>query len=65
MPSNSVKLYVYDISQGMAASLGQQLVGQHVPAIYHTGIAVFNREFFFGGGVQETAVRIIVVPRVS
>jgi len=50
-----VKLYVYDISQGMAAQLSPGLVGRLVPAIYHTGLASFNREFFFGGGVQETS----------
>eukprot|EP00656_Telonema_subtile_P049424 TRINITY_DN6140_c0_g1_i8.p1 TRINITY_DN6140_c0_g1~~TRINITY_DN6140_c0_g1_i8.p1 ORF type:complete len:488 (+),score=121.61 TRINITY_DN6140_c0_g1_i8:117-1580(+) len=48
-----VKLYVYDLSMGMARQLSPGLLGREIPAIYHTGIAAYNREFFFGGGIQE------------
>lgn len=51
---SKVRLYVYDLSMGMARQLSPGLLGREIPGIYHTGIAVFNREFFFGGGIQET-----------
>lgn len=53
--SPQVKLYVYDLSMGMARSLSPSLIGREIPGIYHTGIAVYNREFFFGGGIQEAS----------
>ena len=51
MSENKVTLYVYDISNGMAASLGQMIVGKHVEAIYHTSLVVFGKEFYFSGGI--------------
>lgn len=51
MIENKVTLYIYDISNGMAASFGQMIVGKHVEAIYHTSLVVFNKEFYFSGGI--------------
>lgn len=36
-PKFKVQLAVYDLSQGMARSLGPALLGMEVEAIYHTG----------------------------
>lgn len=47
-----VELAVYDLSRGMAASMSQQLLGQRIDAIYHTGIVVYGNEYYFGGGIQ-------------
>lgn len=47
-----VQLAVYDLSRGMAAAMSQQILGERIDAIYHTGIVVFSREYYFGGGVQ-------------
>jgi len=45
-----VELYVYDLSQGMAAMMSMPLLGFQLEAIYHTAIVYNGVEFFFGGG---------------
>ena len=47
-----IKLRLYDLSQGMAASFSQAVIGTHIEAIYHSGVDVFGTEYFFGGGIQ-------------
>lgn len=47
-----VKLYVYDLSGGMARSMSQQLLGFSIDAIYHTSIIFNNIEYFYGAGIQ-------------
>ena len=44
-----VELYIYDLSQGMAASLSPMLLGRSIEAIYHTAVVVYGREYFYGG----------------
>jgi hypothetical protein len=53
--SHEVQLVIYDLSAGMAKSLSAQFLGpQHaIDIIPHTGIIVYGREFFFGGGIQS------------
>jgi len=53
-PSNGVpvKLYVYDLSMGMARQFSQAFVGRQFEGIWHTGIVVYGNEYFFGGGLQ-------------
>ena len=48
---NKVILYIYDISNGMAATFGQMVIGKHIEAIYHSSIVVFGKEFYFSGGI--------------
>jgi len=48
-----VQLAVYDISMGMASQMSMALLGEQIEAIYHTGIIVYGKEFFFGGGIQQ------------
>ena len=48
-----VVLHVYDISNGHAARLSPVLLGEYIEAVYHTGVVVYNREYFFGGGIQS------------
>lgn len=51
-----VHLYVYDLSNGLAAQLSVQLTGRFFKAIYHTSIVIFDREYFFGGsGIESSA----------
>ncbi|KAF9447302.1 thioredoxin family protein [Macrolepiota fuliginosa MF-IS2] len=52
--SAPVKLYVYDLSNGMARSLSVQLTGRQIDGIWHTSIVVFGREIFYGQGVNIT-----------
>jgi hypothetical protein len=45
---------IYDLSQGMARNLSAQFLGPNhvIDMIPHTGILVFGKEYFFGGGIQ-------------
>ncbi|KAF2148252.1 DUF862-domain-containing protein [Myriangium duriaei CBS 260.36] len=49
-----VKLYVYDLSRGMARAMSQQFLGTQIDAIYHTAIVVNGVEYFFGQGIQQS-----------
>jgi hypothetical protein len=55
MSTWSVQLAVYDLSQGMARGLSAQFLGpaHAIDIIPHTGIVVYGREYFFGGGIQS------------
>ena len=54
--AHPVRLFVYDLSNGLAAQLSQQLTGRYFRAIFHTGIVVYDREYFFGGGGIESSL---------
>ncbi|KAE9530903.1 hypothetical protein AGLY_011365 [Aphis glycines] len=43
-----VVLYVYDLTGGMAKTLGQTLLQKNIEGIWHTAIIVFGKEYFFG-----------------
>eukprot|EP00117_Sycon_ciliatum_P030436 scpid67998/ scgid23990/ Desumoylating isopeptidase 1; PPPDE peptidase domain-containing protein 2; Protein FAM152B len=45
---NDVKLYVYDLSQGLASQLSLPLLGKKIDGIWHTGVVVYGTEYFFG-----------------
>jgi len=49
-----VYLAIYDLSHGMARSLSAQFLGPNhsIDIIPHSGVVVYNREYFFGGGIQ-------------
>jgi hypothetical protein len=49
-----VQLAVYDLSRGMAMMMSQQILGQRIDGIWHTGIVVNNVEYYFGGGIQRS-----------
>lgn len=52
--SFEVQLYIYDLSRGLAQSLLSQLLGKNIPAIYHTSIVAYGREYFYGGmGIES------------
>lgn len=46
-----VTLHCYDLSGGMAKMLSQSIVGKQIDGIWHTGICVFGKEYFFGNGI--------------
>lgn len=50
-----IKLHVYDLSQGMAAQFSRQLIGKHIEGVWHTGIVVYGKEYYFGGGISYDA----------
>nr|XP_046233334.1 desumoylating isopeptidase 1b [Scatophagus argus] len=44
-----VKLYVYDLSRGMARQLSPVMLGRQLDGIWHTAVVVHGKEFFFSG----------------
>lgn len=48
-----VRIFVYDLSQGMASMYSQSLIGKQVDGIWHTSVIVYDKEYFYGGGVQS------------
>ncbi|KAH9179329.1 DUF862-domain-containing protein [Lactarius sanguifluus] len=53
--SHPVKLYVYDLSNGLARTMSPQFLGRQIDGIWHTSVVVFNRELFYGMGIQIAA----------
>ncbi|KAF9525052.1 PPPDE putative peptidase domain-containing protein [Crepidotus variabilis] len=51
---SSVKLYVYDLTNGMAKQLSMQLTGKQIDGIWHTSVVVFGKEIFYGQGILMT-----------
>jgi len=47
-----VMLAVYDLSRGLAAAMSQAILGEQLEGIWHTGVVVYSKEYFFGGGIQ-------------
>ncbi|BCR90009.1 bifunctional C97 family peptidase/thioredoxin family protein [Aspergillus chevalieri] len=47
-----VKLYVYDLSKGLARMYSLALTGTQMDAIYHTSIVLDGTEYYFGQGIQ-------------
>lgn len=49
-----VTLNAYDLSQGLARQLSTTFLGKAIEAIWHTGIVVYGKEYYFGGGIQHS-----------
>ncbi|RYY82929.1 hypothetical protein EON63_12300, partial [archaeon] len=54
MSTFEVQLAVYDLSRGMARAMSQSILGQQIEGIWHTGIVVYGKEYYFGGGIQAS-----------
>mmetsp|Transcript_106116 Transcript_106116/g.204231 ORF Transcript_106116/g.204231 Transcript_106116/m.204231 type:complete len:728 (-) Transcript_106116:10-2193(-) len=46
-----VILHMYDLSSGAASSISPYLLGERLGGIWHTGIVVFGKEYYFGGEI--------------
>ncbi|XP_043931537.1 desumoylating isopeptidase 1 [Protopterus annectens] len=44
-----VKLYVYDLSKGLARRLSPIMLGKQLEGIWHTSVVLYEEEFYFGG----------------
>ncbi|CAA0823879.1 PPPDE putative thiol peptidase family protein [Striga hermonthica] len=53
---HNVSLNVYDLSQGLARQLSTTFLGKAIEGIWHTGVVVYGREYYFGGGIQSDPV---------
>ncbi|KAI8341976.1 PPPDE putative peptidase domain-containing protein [Chlamydoabsidia padenii] len=51
MSGESVKVYLYDLSQGMAKQMSMSLTGKQIDGIWHTSVVVYGQEFYFGQGI--------------
>nr|XP_019817446.1 PREDICTED: desumoylating isopeptidase 1 [Bos indicus] len=57
-----VKLYVYDLSKGLARRLSPIMLGKQLEGIWHTSIVVHKDEFFFGSGGISSCPPVSVRP---
>ena len=48
MADHPVVLRIYDMSRGMAKAMSMAVIGRQVDGIWHTGLSVYGREYFFG-----------------
>jgi hypothetical protein len=46
-----VTIHLYDLSQGMAKAFSPMFLGKQIDGIWHTGIVVYGKEYYFGGGI--------------
>jgi len=49
-----VEVYIYDLTQGMARTLGPAIIGRPLDGVWHTAVVVYGKEFFFGGAGLES-----------
>jgi hypothetical protein len=47
-----VRLYVYDLSNGLARQLSTALLGTFIDMIYHTSIVLEGIEYTYDGGIK-------------
>ncbi|KAL1932294.1 hypothetical protein VTP01DRAFT_9350 [Rhizomucor pusillus] len=52
MAAEPVKLYVYDLSQGLAKQMSLSLTGRQIDGIWHTAVVLYGHEFYYGQGIQ-------------
>ncbi|KRW99460.1 Thioredoxin-like fold [Pseudocohnilembus persalinus] len=52
-----VQVNLYDLSGGMAKVFSPTFLGKQIEGIWHTGVTVYNKEFYFGGGICSSAIK--------
>eukprot|EP00904_Undaria_pinnatifida_P002594 jgi/Undpi1/12335/HiC_scaffold_5.g02011.m1 len=51
--AHRVQLALYDLSRGLAKTMSMAILGKQIDGIWHTGLIVYGKEYFFGGGLQS------------
>jgi len=51
---NKVQIARYDLSRGLAKYLGPMLLGKNLQGLWHTGIIVHEKEYWYGGNIFES-----------
>lgn len=49
---STVKVYVYDLSHGLARVYAPMVLGISLDAIYHTSVVVYGKEYYIDQGVK-------------
>lgn len=56
MGEKPVALHLYDLTQGLARQMSQQLLGIYLEGVWHSGLVFEGSEYYFGGGIfRDTA----------
>lgn len=53
-PSFKAKVYVYDLSHGLAAIYAPLILGINIDAIYHTSVVVYDKEHYINQGISTS-----------
>lgn len=51
----SVQVYVYDLSNGLAAVFAPMVIGAPLEAVFHTSVVVFGKEYYIDQGIKCAA----------
>ena len=46
-----VIVYQYDLTGGLAKTMSRRLIGKQIDGVWHTGVCVYGKEYFYGGGI--------------
>ncbi|CAB4429926.1 unnamed protein product [Rhizophagus irregularis] len=53
-----VKLYIYDLSRGMARALSMGFTGRQLDGIWHTSVVVYVCEFLTGRNIPDYIINL-------
>lgn len=54
---NRVVYFLYDLSEGIVKGLSEVILGKEVEGIWHTAVYVFEREYYYAGGINKSQPR--------
>mmetsp|Transcript_120442 Transcript_120442/g.269261 ORF Transcript_120442/g.269261 Transcript_120442/m.269261 type:complete len:436 (+) Transcript_120442:220-1527(+) len=62
-----VTLHLYDLSKGMASIVSPWLLREQLEGVWHSGLVVFGKEYYFGGDIyfDTPAATGFGIPRVA
>jgi len=48
-----VIVYIYDLTQGMARTMGPAIIGRPLEGVWHTAVVVYGKEYYYGAAGIE------------